>query len=61
MEYLTKLRIEKAKELMYSSPQLMLKDISEMVGYTDQLYFSRIFKLIIGMTPSEYKKTANPV
>jgi len=55
MEYLTKLRIEKAQELINSNPELILKDIADLVGYSDQLYFSRIFKIITGITPTEFK------
>jgi two-component system, response regulator YesN len=57
MESLTKLRIEKSKELILSSSSLMLKDIAEIVGYSNQYYFSRIFKLVTGLTPSEYKNS----
>ncbi len=55
MEYLTTLRIEKAKELLLSDSGLSLKEIAEIAGYSDQFYFSRIFKTITGRSPSEYK------
>jgi two-component system response regulator YesN len=55
MEYLTNQRINKAKELMRTSPELTLKEIADMVGYSNPFYFSRIFKLVTGMSPSEYK------
>jgi len=57
MEYLTGLRMEKAKELLLSEPNLILKEITEIVGYNDQYYFSRIFKEFTGVSPSEYKKS----
>ncbi|MGI6778533.1 MAG: response regulator transcription factor [Acetivibrionales bacterium] len=53
-DYLTGIRIKKAQELLLSS-DLMLKDISEMVGYEDPRYFSQVFKKYCGITPSEYK------
>lgn len=55
MKYLASYRIEKAKELILGNPDLNIKLIGEMVGYDDQRYFSRIFRNITGLTPSEYK------
>lgn len=57
-DYLLKLRIEKAKELISSQPDFLTKDIAESIGFSDPLYFSKIFKKHTGMTPSEYKSTA---
>jgi two-component system response regulator YesN len=51
--YLTAYRIEKAKELM--KPQrYMIYEISEMVGYSDPAYFSRVFKTTTGISPTDY-------
>lgn len=55
MEYLTSLRIKKAKDLLSSDPGLPLKDVAEFVGYTNPFYFSRVFKTVTGKSPSEYK------
>jgi len=55
VEYFTTLRMEKAKTLIRDHPDMMLKDIAELVGYRDHHYFSRVFKIITGQTPSEYK------
>lgn len=46
-------RIEKAKEIM-KREGLFIKDVASMVGYADQFYFSRIFRSITGISPSEY-------
>ncbi|MCR5634897.1 MAG: helix-turn-helix domain-containing protein [Lachnospiraceae bacterium] len=54
IEYLTDVRIEKAKELLRNSTKSM-KEICMEVGYTDPNYFSRTFKKNVGVTPSEYK------
>uniref|UniRef100_UPI00359C86CB response regulator transcription factor n=1 Tax=Faecalicatena contorta TaxID=39482 RepID=UPI00359C86CB len=56
LKYIIKLRIEKAKKLMETQPELSIKDICSIVGYYDQHYFSRIFKNITGYSPSEYRK-----
>ena len=55
VEYLTNLRIDKAKELL-SGTSYSMKEICQMVGYTDPNYFSRIFKKNVGVTPTEYKE-----
>lgn len=52
-EYLTKLRIEKAKKLLLEK-RYRLYEIAEMVGYKSAHYFSSIFKKATGMKPQEY-------
>jgi Response regulator containing CheY-like receiver domain and AraC-type DNA-binding domain len=54
-KYIIQLRINEAKHLIETRPELGIKEIGEIVGYTDQHYFSRIFKSITGKTPTEYK------
>jgi two-component system, response regulator YesN len=55
MDYLAKYRIEKAKELLLAYPDMMQKDIAELVGFSDQFYFSRVFKEIVRMNPTEFR------
>ena len=52
--YLNEFRIERAKELL-SDPQINIKDISIEAGYRDANYFTRVFKRMVGKTPSEYR------
>ena len=54
-QYLIEFRIRKACELLENS-SLRVGDISHAVGYPDQLLFSKVFKRIQGVTPSEYRK-----
>ncbi len=56
IEYLTNIRIDKAKELLLNSDYSM-KEICSMCGYTDPNYFSRSFKKNVGVTPTEYKES----
>lgn len=56
--YLTKVRIEKAKQMMLTDPNAYIKDIAERVGYADQFYFSRIFRSVTGICPKEYIESA---
>lgn len=53
-DYLTMYRIAKAKVLL-KDLSLKIYDISDRVGYSDPHYFSKIFKIITGMTPKEYR------
>jgi two-component system response regulator YesN len=55
-DYLMQIRIKKAKELL-NNPKYTVNAVSNQVGYSDYSYFGRIFKKIVGMTPSEYKKS----
>lgn len=58
IDYLTSTRIEKARELLEKGNH-SVKEICFMIGYGDPNYFSRIFKKIVGVTPTEYKDTQN--
>ncbi len=53
-EYLMKLRIERAKELL-SQGVLSVTEVAAAVGYSDLLGFSRIFKKHTGYSPSAYR------
>ena len=55
VEYLTGIRMEKAKELL-TTTEYSMKEICSMVGYADPNYFSRSFKKKVGVTPTEYKQ-----
>ena len=48
-----------AKHIIENNPNILLKDVALMVGYKDQFYFSRVFRSITGIPPSEYKPEAN--
>ncbi|MEK4154161.1 helix-turn-helix domain-containing protein [Paenibacillus sp. FSL R10-2779] len=53
MEYVTQLRIQKAKQLLQKE-DVRLKFIAEAVGYSDEFYFSRVFKKVEGISPTMY-------
>lgn len=55
IEYLTRIRMDKARELLQSK-EFSIKQICVLVGYSDPNYFSRIFKKSIGITPTEYRE-----
>ncbi len=56
LEYLTELRIAKAKQRL-ADPDAKAFEVGAGVGYENPQYFSKIFKKYTGMTPSEYKES----
>jgi len=54
--YLIRLRIERAAEMMISNCHIHVIDTSIAVGFDNSSYFSRKFKEIIGMTPIKFLK-----
>jgi two-component system response regulator YesN len=54
IEYMKKLKIEKAKELLKNSNKKVY-EICDELGYQSVQYFSTLFKSVTGMTPHEYK------
>ncbi|WP_404987885.1 response regulator transcription factor [Clostridium culturomicium] len=53
-EYLTSIRIEMAKKILMTEGKLTtVNEVAKRVGYSNQHYFSQVFKKHIGATPSE--------
>ncbi len=57
MEYLEKLRLAHAQELLQSRPDLLLKAVAKQSGYDDPAYFSRVFHKRTGVSPTQYRKS----
>jgi two-component system, response regulator YesN len=55
-DYLTKIRIEKAKELL-GNPTKKIYEIAYQVGYQNEKYFSKVFKKQTRATPNEYRNS----
>ena len=55
-QYLTEVRISHAKELL-GTTSLKVSQISEKVGFSDESYFSKVFKRCTGITPMNYMKS----
>ena len=47
----------RAVELMKNNDRITVSEIAYQTGFSDPAYFSRCFKNIYGMTPSQYKDT----
>ncbi|WP_404330155.1 response regulator [Mesobacillus maritimus] len=56
IDYLTELRVKRAKELIRSR-QKSVKEVCFHVGYKDPNYFSRVFKKYTGTSPSDYRQS----
>jgi two-component system response regulator YesN len=54
IDYLTSVRIERAKQLLIATDQ-NCTEICFEVGYNNQSYFTRTFKGLVGMTPRQFK------
>ncbi|MDW2797925.1 helix-turn-helix domain-containing protein [Clostridium boliviensis] len=54
-QYLTEYRLKKAKELL-ADPGYQIADISLKVGYSNGNYFSKSFKKLTGLSPSDYRE-----
>ena len=50
--------MEKARELL-ANTVLKSYEVSEMVGYSDPRYFSKVFAKYTGMTPGKYREQNN--
>lgn len=65
VHFVQKMRIEKAKELLRREPDTRkIADISELCGFKDPLYFSKVFKHWTDMSPKAFRlyiKQHNPV
>jgi Transcriptional regulator containing an amidase domain and an AraC-type DNA-binding HTH domain len=59
INYLIKIRLEKAKDILLNSDSGSIKSIANQVGYDDVYHFSKLFKKYYGYSPLYYKKNAN--
>jgi len=57
LEYVRRLRVEHAKELL-GNVDVSIKGIASRTGFEDQFHFSRVFHRIVGLSPSQYRHTA---
>ncbi|RKP56073.1 response regulator [Cohnella endophytica] len=55
---LNKVRIAKAKQFLKDHPGLKVYEIAHSVGYGDKIYFQKLFKRMVGVTPLEYRTGA---
>ena len=55
-DFVLDVKIEEAKSILAKSPQIQIKHIASMLGFSDASYFSKVFKKRAKSPPSEYVK-----
>lgn len=55
-DYIATMKIDRAKELIHTHKYLMY-EISDMLGFENPYYFSKVFKKVTGISPREYENT----
>ncbi|MNN92612.1 HTH-type transcriptional activator Btr [compost metagenome] len=61
IEFFNKLKVDKAKDMILEGDK-KIKEVAQALGITDEFYFSRLFKKIEGISPSEfYSKNVHDV
>ena len=56
--YLQNIRIEQAKRLLLHS-KLNVEEIAYQTGFSDNAYFIKVFKRVVGQTPSSFRRENN--
>lgn len=56
INYLIKIRMERAKDMLINPDETSVKNIATRVGYEDAYHFSKLFKKHYGVSPLNYKK-----
>jgi AraC-like DNA-binding protein/ligand-binding sensor protein len=54
-EYISRLRVERAKELL-QNPQARISEIAYEVGFQSLTHFNRVFRALVGEAPSTYRE-----
>jgi transcriptional regulator GlxA family with amidase domain len=60
IDYLIHLRMERARDLL-TTTDLSVKEIAAALGYDDPFYFSRVFKSVNGVAPTDFRQKNKPV
>lgn len=58
-EYITEVRIARSADLL-RAPQSKLYEVADLAGYNDANYFSKAFKKITGLTPTQFRRKHKP-
>lgn len=56
VHYYTEMKINEARKLLETRPEMKIRDISDALCFADQHYFSKVFKEHVGVSPLEYKQ-----
>jgi AraC-like DNA-binding protein len=58
IDYLIHLRMQRGRQLL-DSTSLSVKEVAAALGYDDPFYFSRVFKSVHGVAPTDYRSSPN--
>ncbi len=61
IDYLTQMKMEEAKALLRDQPDMPIAQIAYTLGFSDNLYFSKVFRKITEYSPSEFRKQYSAV
>ncbi len=56
-DFVVRVRVERAAELMRQSPHLSVTEAAFVVGFNDVSHFSRMFRRQLGVLPSQFRRT----
>ncbi|WP_059050155.1 response regulator [Paenibacillus senegalimassiliensis] len=56
VQYYTELKIKEACRLMASKPEMKFREVADILSFSDQHYFSKVFKEYTGYSPTDYKE-----
>ncbi|NLO98548.1 MAG: response regulator [Peptococcaceae bacterium] len=54
--YFTLLKIEQAKKILIEQPKMPINTLAYTLGFSDNLYFSKVFKKMTSYTPTQYRE-----
>ena len=54
-EFIRTMRLKRAAQLLRDDPNLTVAEVSDMVGFNTPKYFTKYFKEMFGVTPSQYR------
>ena len=61
VDYISMMKVEKAKEMMKGGTDERIADIALALGFHNIYYFSKVFRKVEGMTPSEYMRKVSRI
>ena len=53
--YIIQYKMDKAREMLASFPNMTVKEVAQELGFEDQGYFSRVFTRVVGESPTSYR------
>jgi two-component system response regulator YesN len=54
-KHLRRVRLHRAKKLL-ENPYLSVEEIAKQTGFTDPSYFARVFRVVFGISPSQFRQ-----